>query len=63
MFIRILLGMYGEGNINNFINRKDIKGVRVKFINKVVKGENYYCCSDKFIFVFIVILEKSKEER
>lgn len=35
----------------------------VKFINKVVKGENYYCCSDKFIFVFIVILEKSKEER
>lgn len=55
--------MLGEGNINNFINRKDIKGVRAKSTNKVAKGENYYCCSDKFISVSIVIPEKSKEER
>lgn len=34
-----------------------------KSTNKAAKGENYYCCSDKFISVSIVIPEKSKEER
>lgn len=47
----------------SLIERTSKEWEHAKSTNKAAKGENYYCFSDKFISVSIVIPEKSKEER